>query len=410
LLRDLLRALGAIGLAVTATLVVPGVAQAAPVPEYEAQVKAYLKTYPELTRAEAENRVNGQPARAALLERLTTQHATSFGGSWFDARTGVQHLNVVGSATSFTASAADAGLRVAVHRVKYALDDLEARADRIRNERTTAGAGRLGVGIDPVRNRVVVSVTSSAAARAALGSAASDPAVLTEIGTALTVDPDACHSRFNCSAPLRSGVALRRDGVNTCSVGFTVRGGDGVRWAVTAGHCMGVDDGRIWSHNTVDIGPIGDAWNSENIDVSRIRMTRAPWADASGGWLYNEGNPDSPTALNAAITRNAQVQAGDSVCLQGFNTNARHACGVILEAFDDDFRGMTRVDFDACGGDSGGGWYSPNGGNRTAIGIHSSSTGGSCHSQDGVSWFSTIPTLNAFWDRHSATTIRVETR
>jgi streptogrisin C len=167
--------------------------------------------------------------------------------------------------------------------------------------------------------------------------------------------------------------------------------------------------GRIWSHNTVDIGPIGNSWQGDNIDVSRILMNRAPWADASGGWLYNEGDPNSPVALNSAVTQYAQIQQGDSVCLQGFNSNARHSCGVITDAAHPSYGGMTRVDFDACGGDSGGGWYAPNSGNRTAYGIHHGSEEG-CHSQHGWSVFSPLPALNAFWDRHSATTIRVETR
>ncbi|SDK86299.1 streptogrisin C [Lentzea albidocapillata subsp. violacea] len=409
--RLLLHTISSIGLTAAAVLVVPGTASAAPeaVAERAGQIEAYLHTYPGLTPAEAADRVDGQAARAALLKRLSTEHAASFGGSWFDARTGVQHLNVVGSGTAgFTGLAANAGLRVKVHPAEYTMDELTARTDAIRADRTAAGAGRLGVGIDPQSNRVVVAVTSAAAARSALGAAATDPAVVTTVTTAVPAVPEACHSRYNCSAPLRSGVALRQAGTNLCSVGFTVRDGNGTRWTVTAGHCMR-RDGEIWSHNTVDIGPIGNAWIGDNIDVARIRMNRAPWADASGGWLYNEGNPNSPVALNSAVTRYAQIQQGDSVCLQGYNSNARHSCGVITHAAHPDYNGMTRVDFDGCQGDSGGGWYAPNSGNRTAYGTH---VGGplTCHSQYGWSVFSPLPALNAFWDRHSATTIRVETR
>ncbi|MET0492149.1 MAG: S1 family peptidase [Actinoplanes sp.] len=407
--RILLHTACAIGLTAAAVMAATGTAVAAPasIPEYEAQVAAYLKTYPELTRAEAEDRVTGQPARAALLERLSTEQAESFGGSWFDARTGIQHLNVVGAAArSVTTLATGAGLRVEVHPATYTVDDLEARAEKIRADRTAARAGRVGVRVDPIGNRVVVAVTSTTAARAALGPAAADPAVVAAVAVPTDAGPEACHSRFNCSAPLRSGVALRLNGTNRCSVGFTARDEDGVRWAVTAGHCN-VTVGDQWTHNTSYIGPIGDVWNAEDIDVARIRITNQPWISASGGWLYNEANPDSPTALDSAVTRNGQIQVGDSVCLQGFNSNAQHACGVIVPSTSD--RGFVQVDFDGCPGDSGGGWYAPNGGNRTAYGIHHGGAQG-CHSQFGFSWFSPLPALNAFWDRHSATTIRVETR
>jgi streptogrisin C len=62
-------------------------------------------------------------------------------------------------------------------------------------------------------------------------------------------------------------------------------------------------------------------------------------------------------------------------------------------------RGLVRVNgFDACGGDSGGGWYwLTSSGNRIAYGLHSRSSTG-CHGSEGgsKSWFTALPVAK-FW-------------
>ena len=63
---------------------------------------------------------------------------------------------------------------------------------------------------------------------------------------------------------------------------------------------------------------------------------------------------------------------------------------------------------DACGGDSGGGWYwSSSTSKRYAYGIHSASDTG-CHGDAGGShsWFTAMPTIKA----HFSPGLTVETR
>ena len=73
-------------------------------------------------------------------------------------------------------------------------------------------------------------------------------------------------------------------------------------------------------------------------------------------------------------------------------------------------RGMARVDgLDACGGDSGGGWYwLSSSGNRYAYGIHSRSDGG-CHGDAGGtrSWYTPVASAKA---NANFSAINIETR
>ena len=100
--------------------------------------------------------------------------------------------------------------------------------------------------------------------------------------------------------------------------------------------------------------------------------------------------------------------AGETVCLSANYTQPGvwgNSCGVLGTNSDPGVRGMARVDgLDACGGDSGGGWYwATSTGDRYAYGIHSRSDGG-CHGDAGGtrSWYTPIalaksgfqPTLN----------------
>jgi streptogrisin C len=94
-----------------------------------------------------------------------------------------------------------------------------------------------------------------------------------------------------------------------------------------------------------------------------------------------------------AATANVMV-AGETVCLAA-NFSAPtgdNPCGVLATTSDAAVRGLARVEgVDACGGDSGGGWYGLSSGYRSAYGIHSRSDAG-CHGDTGGSrsWFTSI--------------------
>jgi len=88
------------------------------------------------------------------------------------------------------------------------------------------------------------------------------------------------------------------------------------------------------------------------------------------------------------------------VCLSAnvLDPNGSNHCGTVGSLSDPQGRGMVLVNgYDACGGDSGGGWYwIPASVNRHAYGIHSSSDLGCSGSGAGNrSWFTAVPLAKA---------------
>jgi streptogrisin C len=104
-------------------------------------------------------------------------------------------------------------------------------------------------------------------------------------------------------------------------------------------------------------------------------------------------------AVNGVAPTLSYIWSGDVVCLAANFTqpNGFNFCGVVGTNSDSSVRGMVRVDgFDACPGDSGGGWYwLTSTGRRIAYGLHSQSNIG-CHNAGGNSWYTPIATANAW--------------
>lgn len=383
------------------------------VPQFNALVDAYQRDYPTLTDYQALRAALGQEHRIRLLERLQSQNLAGFGGSWYDPLTDTQHINAVGTATATQAAkiGAEAGLTVVTHQVSYSFTELRAIADEINAGRHPVfGATAINAATPEVRtNKVTVALATAdldrfRSAKAALTSVI----VLKERDTRSWVQ-DACVDRETCTTPLRSGIGLwmhsRRPA--ECSLGFTARAGDGSRWAVTAGHC-GSASGEFatWGHSAAAIGPIQAGRDSGNIDIARIHVTNPVWQ--TGGYLYDFFQPNVPAPLHYSITARGTIQAGDGVCLSALHSQ-RDNCGTIVTAFG--YRGMPQVTFDACAGDSGGGWFHITSyGENWAYGIHSSS-GAPCHfhaTYDSV--FTAVPDMNDFWDATTAALLRLEER
>lgn len=415
--RRLARTAVVAGLGVTLVAATPVVAgAAAPYPaDFQPVVDAFRQAYPGVGDAEAARRIDGQADRVRLLERLSRDFPDTFGGSWYDGATGIQHLQATttAAASTFTAIATGAGVQVRVHPVSFSYRQL-------RHEYTLANAGThpvLGAtaanysGIDVVANRVVVELPAADAdrARAALAAGASAIEVLARGGVEAV--EDACHDRRNCGTPMRGGIILWRGGYSSpnCSLGFTASAADGSHWAVTAGHCGAV--GMQWGHGERPIGPMRQVRNSGSVDVGRIRIDSSYWKTSTWGWLYNANDLDAPVHVDYALTSEATIQVGETVCLSAWHSTASLSCGTIAIVNDSGTRGMVRVrGFDACPGDSGGGWYMRSStGQRWAYGIHSRSNEG-CHVSGGNSWFSSVPDINAYWDSVSSANIRFDTR
>ena len=180
-----------------------------------------------------------------------------------------------------------------------------------------------------------------------------------------------------------------------CSVGFTGRNSSGTRFVLTAGHCstgIGVNWGT-WNQN---IGPLGAAVDSGVVDTARIQVTNSWFTGDTGGQIYVNPGISGCCDLKGVAPTVGYMVAGETVCLSANFTQPTvngNSCGVLGTNSDAGVRGMARVDgLDACGGDSGGGWYwVSSSGNRYAYGIHSRSDGG-CHGDGGGtrSWYTPV--------------------
>ena len=216
------------------------------------------------------------------------------------------------------------------------------------------------------------------------------------------VDPDyGCTSRSACDWTIRAGAIMWRSNTSTpwCSVGFTARNSSNTRYVYTAGHCS-TGNGIGWGTGSTSIGPMISSRDSGNIDAAIIQVTNSWFTSDSGGEIYfADGGARTAPVKGVAPTVSYMV-AGETLCLSANFTSpsASNPCGVLGSNSDAGVRGMARVDgVDACGGDSGGGWYwLSSSGNRYAYGIHSRSDTG-CHGDAGGnrSWYSAIATVKS---------------
>lgn len=407
-------------LGVLLATMVPAAARAEAVtvrdPQFDAIVSAYQRDFPGLTEDAALRAATGQEHRIQLLEELQARDAAGFGGSWYEPLTDVQHINAVGSGAAAQARRlGDArGVTVVTHEVAFSLTQLQAiAADINTGGHPVLGRAAIDAAVpDPVANKVTVRLPAIELDRIRNSVRALPSGIELTEGEAPTVTPDACVSRFSCSTPLRGGIVLWAGAANRneCSLGYTARAGDGSRWALTAGHCGAITGpGPTWGHGTGAIGPMIEGRNSGNVDVARIHITNPYWQ--TGGYLYDYFNRDTPAVLHHAILARGTIQAGDIVCLNAWHSISEN-CGGIVQSFGE--RGMPRVNYDACPGDSGGGWFyvSPAGA-RLAYGLHSWSEENSgentCHFHwTNDSYFTAIPDLNAHWDATTAARLRIE--
>ncbi len=351
----------------------------------------------------------GQEDRIRLLEALGERGDASFGGSWFDALTGMEHLATTDEAllATYEDLAADFGVDAQVHLVTFPAEELRMVSATISGLDPVLGLiGADQSSVDFEQNAVLGTVTPVVSET--LGGAvfaASHPSVRLVPGTPIVLQDDPCNSRYACGAPLRGGVAINRvSDTASCSLGYTASATDGSRWAITAGHC---DEqlNYLWRHGEQVIGPVRQTLNDAEIDVARIRIDNGYWRQAGGGYLYNYANPNAPLRITLSITNRATIEVDEMVCLNARYSTPSYSCGVITSAYGP--RNMPSVDFDACPGDSGGAWtYRPPGGSSLwAYGVHQGGTNDTCHALFGYSIFTTVPDMNIVFP-----TIRIEIR
>ena len=342
---------------------------------------AYRSAYPQLSAAQAATAAAEQPSRKALYESVPLSR---YGGAWYDAPSNTVHLNATTQAAADAAEARgrELDLRVVTTVVSRTFADLQEQADSLRG-----GALGENVGIDVKTNRVVAAVPASQ--RASL-TAPAGVALIDDPGSNSV--PDACTSRTACDTSVRAGTVLWRgsQGSNVCSNGFTLRDPNtNIRWATTAGHCS---NGALvtWGTSIGTIGPLIASMNSGAVDASAIWISDPAYSGQAGHQIYRHAAFGGTVQVDAAANLLTDMTVGDTVCLSANFTDVTggNLCGVLGSTSDPGNRGLARVDgMDACGGDSGGGWYGLSGSTRTAYGFHSRSSS-TCHAAGGTSWFS----------------------
>jgi streptogrisin C len=364
----------------------------------EAGTDAYLAAYPQLSHAQARAAAARSDARRAVYD-AAAQDAAGFGGAWFDPATNVVHIAATSDAAAAGAAALGRrnGLQITTHRVDRSAAQLEAQAAELR-----AGKGEIGqaaqghVGVDVKSNQVVAAVPSSR--RAALGgsAAASDVKLVDDHSAAVQADAG-CTSRAACDWTIRAGSIMWRSNTSIpwCSVGFTARNAFNQRFVYTAGHCT-TGNGITWGTGAQNIGPMNSSLDSGAIDASVISVTNGWFTGDTGGEIYVNAGTGGWSPVKGVAPSVGYMVAGETVCLSANFTQPAvngNSCGILGTNSDAAVRGMARVDgLDACGGDSGGGWYwLSSSGNRYAYGIHSRSDTG-CHGYAGGShsWYTAI--------------------
>lgn len=287
-------------------------------------------------------------------------------------------------------------------RDRVGFDELDERAGALRD----AGGelGKLGderVGLDVWDNRVVVQVAARNLAQAREQAPGN---VRVEVAKKQAIEADACIDRNSCPDAVRAGSILWKGSVGNdwCSVGATaVSSTTDRRYLLTAGHCVGAM-GEYWETANRYVGTRSASQNSGDVDVATIWVRYWPFSTQSNGEIWAQWQADRAVDMDSVAPSQSWIWEGDTVCLAANYTDpdaVGNRCGVVGANSDASVRGMTRVDgIDACGGDSGGGWYwLTNSGSRYGCGVHSRSDEGCNGSKGGDrSWFTTLPRVKSW--------------
>lgn len=367
-------------------------------------IDAYQRVDPELTLAQARAAAEGQDARKQLWDAVLAKNVDAFGGAWYDPRKNTLHVNVTndGVGRQVLKEARAARVSVTTHLVEYSFDELDTAAGVLRS-----GKGELGqeadghVGLDVRTNEVVVQVPADQLAQARKQAPRN---VRVEAATKQDIEADACTDRNSCPDAVRAGSIMWKGSVGNdwCSVGATALSSTtNRRYVLTAGHCVGAG-GESWGTANRTIGTRWAQRNSGDVDVATIWVNNWPFSGQSNGEIWAQWRANRAVDMDGVAPSQAWIWVGDTVCLAANYTDpdaGSNRCGVVGANADASVRGMTRVDgVDACGGDSGGGWYwLTSSGIRFGYGVHSRSDTGCNGSAGGdSSWFTTLPRVKTW--------------
>jgi streptogrisin D len=294
-------------------------------------------------------------APSALASKLDAQFGSQTAGSYIDGA-GKVVVNVTDAATARSVTAAGATARFVAHTGT----ELAAANDSLTATLKTPGTA---FAVDPVSNRVVVSVDSTVtgaklAAVKATVAKLGDKARLESISGSLSVE-------------ISGGDAIYVSGAR-CSLGFNVRSSSGTNYFLTAGHCTNI--GSTWTNGSTTLGTrAGTSFPGNDYGIVRYTNTTITKSGAVGSQdITSAGTP----AVNSTVYRRGSTTGTHSGRVTALNATVNYAEGSVS--------GLIRTTVCAEPGDSGGPLYS----GTTALGLTSGGSG-NC-SSGGVTYFQPV--------------------
>ncbi|WP_406142041.1 S1 family peptidase [Streptomyces sp. NBC_01089] len=314
-----------------------------------------------LTASQARARLASERNATALQSTARRAAGSSFGGDWYDAKSGKLTVALTGGAKSGAVRATGA----AVTLVKHSARELDAAKKRL--DKGNAPAGVSSWHVDPKANRVVVDVVASAKddndVQAFVARAGKTGAV--------TVNEVPAAAR-TLSAGTVGGDPYYTGNVR-CSIGFSVNGG-----FVTAGHCG-------------QPGAAVSGWDGSAVGTfqgSSFPGNDYAWVSVGNGWWTVPVVLGWGTVSDQLVRGSAAAPVGASICRSG-STSHWH-CGNVLATnetvnySEGAVNELTKTNVCAEPGDSGGSFISGDQAQGVTSGGWGDCTGG------GETWFQPI--------------------
>ncbi|HET6360408.1 S1 family peptidase [Streptomyces sp.] len=314
-------------------------AAAAPAPTPEPAASAGLLTAMQkdlgLTKSQVQARLAAEKTAAAVETNAQRAAGSSYGGSWFDAKSGKLTVAVTDGHKAGSVRATGAAVRLVTHSAQQ-LDAAKKKIDAL-----DAPAGVSSWHVDPKANRVVVNVVASERG---------DNDVAMFVARARQSGPVQIKETTEAPKTFAAGTVggdPYYTGNVRCSIGFSVYGG-----FVTAGHCgqpgMGV---RGWDGSYIG-----------NFQGSSFPDNDYAWVNVGSGWWTVPVVLGWGTVSDQLVRGSREAPVGASICRSGSTTHWH--CGNVLAKNETvnysqgAVHQMTKTSVCAEGGDSGGSFIS----------------------------------------------------
>lgn len=318
-----------------------------------------------LTKEQVQERLKAESAAAKVMPAAQRAAGASFGGIWYDAAKQKLVVGVTSPAAADAVRAAGAEASVVPASAKQ-LDQRKAAVDKLAGKAVPAAVS--GWAADPRTGKVVVNVQAGKRSDAV-------DAFVAKVSKAadITVKEVAAQAPTTFAAGTVGGDPYYTGNVR-CSIGFSVHGG-----YVTAGHCSGA-------------GARTRGWDGSAQGVFRgssFPGNDYAWVAIDSGWWTVPVVLGWGQVSDQLVRGSWEAPVGTSVCRSGSTTHWH--CGTILAKNETVnygngalFYGATKTSVCAEGGDSGGSFITGD----QAQGVTSGGWG-NC-SSGGETWFQPV--------------------